>query len=243
MLRIASYNIHSCVGADFRQNPGRVADALRALECDTLGLQEVDNQPGERSDSMQLSFLSEALGMQAIAGNTLRRHLGHYGNALLTRRPILASRLHDISFAGHEPRGIIDALIDVDGTAVRILNAHLGLWPAERRAQVRRIVDLLLESPSNQPVVVLGDFNEWLRFGRPLRWMHRAFGEPPFLRTFPVWRPLFALDRLWVRPRSALRALRVMRGPAFDHASDHLPLRAVIDVEAFKGASRVATDS
>jgi len=234
MLSIASYNIHRCVGADFRQNVGRVADALRALDCDTLALQEVDNQPSARSDSMQLSFLAAALGMQAIAGNTLRHHLGHYGNALLTRRPILSSCLHDISHPGREPRGIIDALLDVDGTAVRVLATHLGLCPAERRAQVRRIVRLLAQSPATRPVVILGDFNEWMRIGRPLRWMHRALGEPPLRRTFPVWRPLFALDRLWVRPFSALRDLDVMRGPPFDRASDHFPLRAVIDSEALK---------
>ena len=137
MLTIASYNIHRCVGTDFRQNAPRVADVLRELDCDTIGLQEVDNQPGPRSESMQLQFLADALGMRSIAGNTLRRQDGHYGNALLTRRPVLSSRLHDISHAGHEPRGIIDAMLDVDGIAVRIITTHLGLWPAERRAQAR----------------------------------------------------------------------------------------------------------
>ena len=232
MLTIASYNIHRCVGTDFRQNAARVADVLRELDCDTIGLQEVDNQPGPRSESMQLQFLADALGMRSIAGNTLRRQDGHYGNALLTRRPVLSSRLHDISHAGHEPRGIIDAMLDVDGRAVRIITTHLGLWPAERRAQVMRLIELIGTSPAGTPLVVLGDFNEWFRFGRPLRWLHGLLGEPPLRRTFPAWRPFFALDRIWARPRHALRAISVFRSRSADRASDHLPLRAVIDFEA-----------
>ena len=236
MLNIASYNIHRCVGADFRQNAARVADVLRELDCDTIGLQEVDNQPGEHSDSMQLQYLADALGMHSIAGNTLRRHQGHYGNAILTRRRILSTTLHDISYSNHEPRGIIDAVLEVDAVPVRVIATHLGLWPGERRAQVLRLIALIQESPPDQPLVVLGDFNEWLRHGRSLRWMHRLLGEPPIRRTFPVWRPFFALDRLWARPRQALRELSVFHSRSADRASDHLPLRAVIDFSAGRPA-------
>src|SRR5918911_902755 len=41
-LRIASYNVHGCVGTDGRKDAGRIAAVIRELECDTVGLQEVD---------------------------------------------------------------------------------------------------------------------------------------------------------------------------------------------------------
>ena len=46
-IRVVSYNIHRCVGMDGRQDPGRVAEVIRELDADIVGLQEVDSKPGE----------------------------------------------------------------------------------------------------------------------------------------------------------------------------------------------------
>jgi endonuclease/exonuclease/phosphatase family metal-dependent hydrolase len=55
---------------------------------------------------------------------------GHYGNALLTRHPILGHRRLDLSDAGHEPRGALDATIACGGgVSLRVLATHLGLRP------------------------------------------------------------------------------------------------------------------
>ncbi len=69
----------------------------------------------------------------------------------------------------------------------------------------------------DQPVVVLGDINEWLPLSRPLRWLHGLLGKPPWQRTFPVWAPMFALDRVWVRPRGSLLSFSVHRTDAVAH--------------------------
>ena len=60
---------------------------------------------------------------------------------------------------------------------------------------------------------MLGDINEWLPLGRPLRWMNALFGRSPAERSFPSRWPLVALDRVWVRPRHALLALKAHRTP------------------------------
>src|SRR5687767_13991784 len=73
-LRIGSYNVHRCVGTDGRSNVDRVARVIVEMGCDTIWLQEVDSRPGARSDSMQLEYLPNATGMQAVAGSTIIRH-------------------------------------------------------------------------------------------------------------------------------------------------------------------------
>jgi endonuclease/exonuclease/phosphatase family metal-dependent hydrolase len=231
-LRIASYNIHRCVGTDRRRDVKRVADVIRELGCDTIGLQEVDSRPGPRSDSRQLEFLAEATGMQAVPGATIIRHDRDYGNALLTSRKILDVRRHDLSFKRLEPRGALEVDLDVAGTCMRVFVMHLGLLPSERRFQMRIVLKLLREMPMDQPVVVLGDINEWLPISRPLRWLHGLLGTPPRQRSFPVWAPLFALDRVWVRPRGSLLDFRVHRSALSRKASDHFPVRAVVAPEA-----------
>jgi endonuclease/exonuclease/phosphatase family metal-dependent hydrolase len=70
--------------------------------------------------------------------------------------------------------------------------------------------------------------NEWFLWGRPLRWLHAVFRDTPSPATFPSGRPVFALDRLWVRPRAMLGTLAVHRSATARIASDHLPLVATL---------------
>lgn len=227
---VASYNIHRCVGMDGRRDAGRVTSVICDLDCDAIGLQEVDSRAGPHADSMQLEYLARTAGMEAIAGPTILRHDGDYGNALLTRRPVLAVRRHDFSFATREPRGALDVDLDIVGRRVRVIVTHLGLRPAERRYQVKQLLSLLHLVEHGQIVVALGDINEWLPIGRPLRWLHGILGKPPSQRTFPTWFPLFALDRVWVRPRHSLVNLGThVRSPA-RVASDHYPVKAVVSL-------------
>jgi endonuclease/exonuclease/phosphatase family metal-dependent hydrolase len=224
-LRVASYNIHECVGGDGRRDAERVALVLREIDADVIGLQEVDALPGATSESMQMQYLASALHLHSIAGPTLQRGEGHYGNALLTRRPVLDVRHIDLTVYRREPRAAIDVDLDVDGAIVRVIATHLGLLPGERRTQVRRLLDVLGRGRSDV-VIVLGDINEWFAVGRPLRWLHARLGRTAGLPTFPAARPIFALDRIWVHPRPALLTLATHASPTARRASDHLPITA-----------------
>ncbi|HEY6821369.1 MAG TPA: endonuclease/exonuclease/phosphatase family protein [Burkholderiales bacterium] len=217
-LRIASYNLHGCVGSDGRRDDERIARVIGELCCDTIGLQEVHG----------LDALARATGLQAIAGPQYVWHGRHLGNAILTRRPVLAVRQHDYSWPGGEPRTALDVDLDVGGAPVRVIVTHLGLKPAERRSQVRELLRLVRHTPLRERVLVLGDINEWMPLGRPLRWLHGLFGHSPAERSFPSRFPLFALDRVWVRPRQALLALAAHRSRLAVEASDHLPVKALI---------------
>jgi endonuclease/exonuclease/phosphatase family metal-dependent hydrolase len=232
VLNVASYNIHRCIGTDMRCDAARVATVIGELGCDTIGLQEVSSRPGPTTDSMQLDYLARATGMTAVAGSTIIKHGGDYGNALLTRRRILDVKRHDISFRRFEPRGALEVDIEVDGEKVCVLVTHLGLRLTERRFQVRKMLEVLRKLPMHQAVVVLGDMNEWLPLGHPLRWLHELLGKPPSERSFPVWLPMLALDRVWVRPAGSLREFRVHRSALARKASDHFPVRALVEAHA-----------
>jgi endonuclease/exonuclease/phosphatase family metal-dependent hydrolase len=229
-ISVVSYNVHQCVGLDGRRDVTRVARVLSDLGAQLIGLQEVgtDFEGGKKSGQME--YLASATGLHAIAGHTIERHTGHFGNVLLTGWRVLESRLLDLSVPGREPRGAIDAELDVAGQIVRVVVTHLGLKAAERRYQVRRLLEALSHG---QPrfIIVLGDINEWILRSRPLRWLYARFGTPPAPRTFPSWCPLFPLDRVWVLPREALLEVHAHVTPLTRIASDHLPVRAVLALD------------
>lgn len=175
-------------------------------------------------------MIAAATGMTAVAGLRLIRHIGHYGNALLTRCPVLAVERHDLSYLSREPRGMLEVELQTRSGLLRMMVTHLGLVPWERRYQAKRILEIAATVPSEQTIVLAGDINEWWPRGRPLRWLHAEFGHPPHVRTFPAHRPLLALDRIWTRPKEALLELQAHRSPLAREASDHLPVKAEISL-------------
>jgi endonuclease/exonuclease/phosphatase family metal-dependent hydrolase len=233
-LAIGSYNIHGGVGTDARYDIERVAGVIRELGCDTIGLQEVDGRPGLQSDCMQLEYLANATGMTPIAASTHTGTALYVGktNALLTLREIKTVRSYDLTFRGREPRSALDVELWAGGKVVRVIVTHLGLRSGERRYQVKKLLAVLKAIPVEQPVIVLGDINEWLPVGRPLRWLHDVLGKSPGRRSFPVWAPLLALDRVWSRPLSTLSTFEVHRSSAARWASDHYPVKAVVSPAA-----------
>jgi endonuclease/exonuclease/phosphatase family metal-dependent hydrolase len=234
-ISIGSYNIHSCVGMDRRYSPSRIADVLHELDCDIYALQEVNNEPGEDEDSQQLEFLSQTMKMAAVPGLRIVRHSGQYGNALLTRFPVISVHRHDLSFGKWlEPRGALDVELDVDGRALRVIATHLGLSRSERRFQWRHLLAAIASSPADHPTIVLGDMNEWFPRAGTLRDAHKILGEALAPPEFPSFAPFLALTRIWVRPVQAIVSVAVHRSQLARRASDHLPLRAVIDVGQFK---------
>jgi endonuclease/exonuclease/phosphatase family metal-dependent hydrolase len=222
-IMLATYNIHACIGADSRFMPERTVQVLRELDADVIALQEVEHHAIDDRDL--LDYLAAETGLTAIAGPTLLRETRHYGNALLSRLPVLTTDRIDLSLPQREPRGALDVALDWRGQCLRVVATHLGLRAGERRRQVRRLL-ALMDSGSADISVLLGDLNEWLLWGRPLRWLRRRFAPASHPRTYPARFPLLAMDRIWVRPCAALAGIAVHDSPAARIASDHLPLKA-----------------
>jgi len=225
-LRIASYNVHRAIGSDRRTDPGRILAVLREIDADVMALQEVE---AHDDGADMLAWLAKETGFHAIAGTTLQRHDGHYGNGILTRCPVHDKRLCDLSWRGREPRGAIAADLECGGHRLRVVATHLGLRPAERREQVTQLLHLFKERPHDRSVL-LGDLNEWFLWGRPLRRLHRHFKQTPSVATFPARMPVLALDRIWTHPRTMLRRVTAHKSALSRAASDHLPLVATLDL-------------
>lgn len=227
-LRVATYNIRRAVGRDGRQTPERIARVLREIEADVVALQEI----AYRVDPVEnvLEYFASETGAAAIEGSTIRDARGPYGNGLLCKLEIARVARVDISRKGREPRGALDVDLMVGGRRTQVVATHLGLWPGERRDQVE-LLSARLDRSDAAAQLLLGDFNEWLPWGRPLRRLRRLFGESRAPATFPAHRPRLALDRVWARPAGTIRRVRAHVSEASRIASDHLPLVAELALE------------
>ena len=220
MLRVATYNVHGCIGRDGRHAPQRIAEVLLALDAEIIALQEITlDARGELA-----GYLMKRLGMRLVDGTLFARGAGQYGNVLLSRYRLVERQLHDLSVAKREPRGLLDVVVDLGGRPCNVLATHLGLTRQERSNQIERLGKLLATRAG--PTLLLGDFNLWYS-GRALRPLTRLGFQPSRVRSFPTWRaPLMALDRILCRNPAVLQHCWRHETPLSRVASDHYPIVA-----------------
>lgn len=226
-LRVATYNVHGCLGVDGVLAPRRIARVVADLDAEVVGLQEIFSGGRTHTASNQLAVLAEATGLTAVAAPANPNAPAGFGNAVLTSWSVDDVAHCDLSVDGREPRGAVEAVLRRGGERVAVVVTHLGLGRGERVRQLRRLLDWLEERPS-LPRVVAGDLNEWNRWSAAWRLLARSFECTAPLRTFPTRRPVFPLDRVLVSAPAHLEATTLHRGPVARVASDHLPLVATV---------------
>ena len=236
-IRVASYNVHGCIGTDGVFAPARIAEVLATLDADYIALQEVEDREYEGGTVSQ--FLADSLGLHAAARTTHKRAGLDYGNLLLSRRQPARTAAHDLAFSQREPRGAIEADFDMQGVSLRLLATHFGLSMTERHAQLQRLLPHL-EDREADLTVLCADFNEWQPFSRVHRQLRRELGAAPAVRTFPSRLPVLALDRIYAAPARALAGIEAIRTPDTRIASDHLPVVAEFDLAGLDSSAGAA---
>ncbi len=236
-LTLVSYNIHSGIGTDGRFDLQRIGEVLREIGADVIALQEVGDFRGKTSREDQPEHLAALLGLHMAFGPNVVREGRRYGNAILTRLPILRSKNYDLSVPRREPRGALRCDLDLGGgKPLHVFCLHLGLRLGERRAQEELLLsaDILRDAVRKDPVVVCGDFNYW--GNKPVPSLVRQAIHDVALelqvpaRTYPARLPLLRLDRIFVDTGVRPLSIRAHRSALAAVASDHLPL--VLRLEA-----------
>ena len=231
-LLVASYNVHKCVGNDGQFDPERVLHVIREIGPDVIALQEADERFGERNGLLDLARLHGETGLTLVPVEGLPKSHGWRGNVLLFREGVVRE-VRPFKLPGLEPRGAVVAEINLgEGRELRIIAAHLGLLRWARRRQADFILDLMRDC-TDCPTVLMGDFNEW-RVGRgsALDRFEPVFGPLPApMPSFPARLPVLALDRIMTNRPGLIADMRVHDTPLSRMGSDHLPLKAWIDLE------------
>ena len=243
-LRVVTLNIHKGLSTfNRRMVIHELREGLGALKPDLVFLQEVAglNQrhalrfagwPGEA----QHEFLAGDELQHVYGRNRVHQH-GHYGNALLSRYPILSSENEDVSNHRFERRGLLHSVLKVPGWRrnLHCVCVHLSLHERGRRRQLD-VIAARLENLADKslPIIVAGDFNDWRQRASGILEKSLGMTEVSMAaggghsRTFPSVLPMFRLDRIYVRGFKVL-GTQVHRGPPWSLLSDHLAVSADLE--------------
>lgn len=227
--RIASFNIHHGASPDGKLDLERIARLIEAMDCDVVGLQEVDRF-AKRSDRVdQPQWLAKRLDLHVAFGrNEKHDRRREYGNAILSRWPVTDSDNTLLPrFDDHEQRGLLRAVIAAPKGELTVASTHLmhDDNADERVAQAEAIVAKLGDSPKR--TVLVGDFNA--RPGSdPIELLCESFTDSWAVagngdgHSYPSLDPHKRIDYLFASADLEPRSPRLQdTDPA---ASDHLPV-------------------
>lgn len=176
MIRVLTYNIHGWLTADGQPNLDRLTDVIAATGADIIGLNEVYYPRVMAGDARPaLEALAARLGMHFVFGPCLRwpaqdrMPADAYGNALLSRWPIIASAAHHLTpkeedqqqlLAQKEQRGLLEGRILLPShNTLTVYVTHLDHTDEAVRLLQLRVARQWLVRDRSRPHLVLGDFN------------------------------------------------------------------------------------
>lgn len=154
MLRVVCYNIHSGRDLFWRKRLTHMANTLKALEADVIGLQEVHQNS---RFGFQASYLADRLQYEMAFSPSITFADGHFGNALLTRLPLKEYAICQLP-ARKEKRTLLQTVLSWQGIDISVWNTHCSLNQASRSSQLQQIA-ALAGSQMDMPRLLLGDFN------------------------------------------------------------------------------------
>lgn len=236
-LKVATFNMHKGVSSfSARLVLNKQRNLIRQLHADIVFLQEVRGPHKSHSKltlSSQYEFLADSVWPEYAYGKNAIFSGGHYGNAILSKYPIIRWENIDISAHTSEQRGLLHCEILVPNwpQPLHCICVHFGLLSHWRRRQLDALnTHINLMVPKSAPLIIAGDFNDWRQQAgyvlaeQQLKEVFKSrYGN--HVRSFPsVW-PMFALDRIYTRGFN-VENCRVHRGFTAANISDHAALTA-----------------
>lgn len=168
-IKVGTFNIQH--GNDYQQyleDGSKIIDlslateVIREQQLDICGLNEVYNNP---KDGNQAKQIADSLGYEYVFARAIDYKDGEYGNALVSRYPVLSAEIYPIVVPeedridgqDYENRALLCAELLVQGRRIHVLVTHFGLHDDEFAEAVRVVEEVVAQCST--PVVLMGDFN------------------------------------------------------------------------------------
>ena len=226
-IRIMSYNVRNCTGLDNKTDYQRIANIIKAAECEAVAIQELDSMTTRYEGQDMLKNLADLTGMYPTFAPSIDYQGGKYGIGMLTKEKPLSHRRVALPCRS-EPRSL--QIVELEN--YYYCCTHLSLHAEDRETSIGIIIDEL--SKLDKPVIIAGDFNAEPE-EKSMQEMAKHFQifkkNTPY--TFPANEPNIEIDYI------ALYSDKGAKAEVNEHTvieakveSDHRPL--VADITLYK---------
>ena len=240
-LRVLCYNVHWCLGTDGKYDVARLADVIANAKPDLVALQEVDVGVKRSGRIHEIQELARLTGLAARFGPTQHYEGGLFGNAVMTRFPILDVVIHPLPYTESTserttyPRGAIAVTVQgPDGQPLRFISTHFQHnVPEDRVAEAKAINELFAADGDSLRTILAGDMNaqpdeepvtELLK-----KWTNAIDDEAT--PTAPATKPRSRIDYVFYRNATQFGLVESTVIPEAI-ASDHRPVLAVLELRS-----------
>ncbi len=162
-LTVMSFNLHQYYIQDpsnLLEKTGlhtfsKVRDIIKSVDADIIGLQESEGNRLSSGNQNGVHWLAEQLDMYYYYGPPTSAQI--YGNAILSKWPIIAQEWKQLPTPEGIERAIIRVVIDSPFGEILVFNTHFEIdrFKEAQRQQANFVIDYIGE----QKAILLGDFN------------------------------------------------------------------------------------
>lgn len=148
-LHVASFNVEHGL---------EIGRALEVIETDP-GLRDAEILLLQEMDSEGTERIAHALGMEWVYYPATLRNGREFGNAVLSRWPIVNDEkliLPHLAVYGRTLRTATVATIDVQGTPIRVYSVHMATPTNQLLAARRQQMEAVIEDAADHPYVIIG---------------------------------------------------------------------------------------
>ena len=246
-LKVGTFNIQSGVDRkhylatkEVKKDCSLAANAIRDLGLDICGINEINVGAESEGYINQPKFIADQLGFHYAFAKAIIRRNGktEYGNALVSRYPILSVKCIPIQLAEekkvhgvgnyYEDRVLLVAEILVNEQVITVMCAHFGLVKEEIELAIDTLKGCVDECKT--PLLTMGDYNlfpESEHYARLSSFLtDTAVLLDSVQPTFPSEAPTRRID--YIFKNDAIKALSAYVPDVV--ASDHRPYVITIEV-------------
>ncbi|MCH9652518.1 MAG: endonuclease/exonuclease/phosphatase family protein [Planctomycetes bacterium] len=238
-LRILCYNIHYGQGTDGKYDVERLAKVIERTKPDLVALQEVDVGVKRSGRVHEAQRLAELTGMAVRFGPTQHYEGGLFGNAVLTRLPILDVKIQPLPYTESTPklvtypRGAIAVTVRGPGNKpLKFISTHFQHNVPEDRVAEAKAINKYFTASDNIPTILAGDMNA-KPDSEPIkillkRWTNAI--DKDASPSAPSTKPRSRIDYIFYRTASQFEMVKseVIAEPL---ASDHCPVFAILKLK------------
>ncbi|MFK5922790.1 MAG: endonuclease/exonuclease/phosphatase family protein [Verrucomicrobiota bacterium] len=240
-IRVLCYNIHYGQGTDGIYDIARLAEVINKTQPDLVALQEMDVHVKRSGRVHQLQELAKLTGLHARFGPTQHYEGGLFGNAVLSRFPILNVVIQPLPYTESTaekvtyPRATVAVTVEgPNGKPLRIISTHFQHNLAEDRvAEAKAVNALFTWKDQTIPTILAGDMNAKPE-AEPVQILLKKWTnsmDKNATPTVPSTKPKSRIDYIFCRPATAFKVIESKVIPE-SIASDHRPVFAILEIPA-----------